>query len=69
LEAARWSRSAGRLAQLGDTINGKKLAKFTLLKVTVGNMGVTRSFNNNAQIVWLANFTDKSNAIITTEVP
>ena len=31
-------------------------------------MGVTRSFNNS-QVVWLATFTDKSTAIITTEVP
>ena len=58
-----------KLFRLGDTINGKKLAKFTLLKVTVGNLGVTRSFNNAAQVVWLAEFTDKSSAIIVTEVP
>ena len=57
------------LFRTGDTINGKKLAKFTLLKVTVGNAGVTRSFNNTAQVVWLAAFSDKSTAIITTEVP
>ena len=57
------------LFRTGDTIDGKKLAKFTLLKATVGNAGVTRSFNNNAQVVWLAEFTDKSSAIITTEVP
>lgn len=58
-----------KLFRTGDTINGKKLAKFTLLKATVGNVGVTRSFNNAAQVVWLAEFTDKSSAIITTEVP
>ncbi len=58
-----------KLFRTGDTINGKTLAKFTLLKVTVGNMGVTRSFNNAAQVVWLATFTDKTSAIITTEVP
>ena len=57
------------LFRTGDTINGKKLAKFTLLKATVGNAGVTRSFNNTAQVVWLATFTDKTTAIITTEVP
>lgn len=50
-------------------INGKTLKSFTLLKATVGNMGVTRSFNDTAQVVWLATFTDKSTAIITTEVP
>ena len=57
------------LFRTGDTINGKTLANFTLLKATVGNLGVTRSFNNNAQVVWLAAFTDKSSAIIVTEVP
>lgn len=53
----------------GDIVNGKKLAKFALLKATVGNLGVTRSFNNAAQVVWLATFTDKTSAIIVTEVP
>ena len=57
------------LFRTGDIINGKKLKKFTLLKVTVGNAGVTRSFNNAAQVVWLATFTDKSTAIIVTLVP
>jgi hypothetical protein len=57
------------LFRTGDIINGKKLAKYTLLKTTVGNAGVTRSFNNVSQVVWLASFTDKSSAIITTEVP
>ncbi len=57
------------LFRTGDVINGKTLAKFTLLKVTVGNAGVTRSFNNTAQVVWLATFTDKTTAIVITEVP
>ncbi len=57
------------LFRTGDTINGKTLKSFTLLKATVGNAGVTRSFNDAAQVVWLATFTDKSTAIITTEVP
>lgn len=35
----------------------------------VSSTGVTRSFNDTAQVVWLATFTDKSTAIITTEVP
>lgn len=50
-------------------ITGKTLKSFTLLKATVGNAGVTRSFNDAAQVVWLATFTDKTTAIITTEVP
>ena len=56
------------LFRTGDTIGGKTVKSFALLKATVGNMGVTRSFNNS-QVVWLATFTDKSTAIITTEVP
>jgi len=50
-------------------INGKTLKSFTLLKATVGSTGVTRSFNNTAQVVWLATFTDKTTALITTHVP
>ena len=53
------------------TINGtpKTLKSFTLLKATVGSLGVTRSFNNAAQVTWLGTFTDTTTAIITTEVP
>ena len=57
------------LFRTGSTVDGKVLKSFALLKATVGNMGVTRSFNDAAEIVWLASFTDKSSAIITTEVP
>lgn len=57
------------LFRTGDTIGGKKLKSFTLLKATVGATGVTRSFNNDAKVVWLATFIDKSTAIVTTEVP
>ncbi len=57
------------LFRTGDTITGKTLKSFTLLKATVGNMGVTRSLNDTAQVVWLATFADKSTAIVTTEVP
>jgi hypothetical protein len=57
------------LFRTGDTVNGKTLKSFTLLKATVGNTGVTRSINDAAQVVWLATFTDKGTAIITTEVP
>jgi len=48
---------------------GKTVKSFTLLKATVGTTGVTRSFNDSAQVVWLATFTDKSQAIVRTEVP
>ncbi|HEV7401846.1 MAG TPA: hypothetical protein VGO11_02925 [Chthoniobacteraceae bacterium] len=37
----------------------KKVKSFKLLTSTVGNAGVTRSFNDNAEVVWLATFTDK----------
>lgn len=57
------------LFRTGDLINGKTLTAFSLLKVTVGNEGVTRSFNNNAQVAWLASFSDKTTAIVVTEVP
>jgi hypothetical protein len=52
-----------------EIITGKTLKSFTLLNATVGSLGVTRSFNDSAQVVWLATFFDKSQAIITTEVP
>ncbi len=57
------------LFRTGETVNGKTLKSFTLLNATVGNSGVTRSFNDNAQVAWLATFTDASQAIITTNVP
>jgi hypothetical protein len=48
----------------------KTVKSFTLLKASVGSTGVTRSFNDDAQVVWLATFKeDKSQAIITTQVP
>ncbi len=51
----------------GGTV--KTLRSFSLLKATVGNAGVTRSFNQSQQLVWLATFTDKSQAIVISEVP
>ena len=57
------------LFRTGETINGKKLKNFTLLNATAGNAGVTRSFNDNMQVVWLATFNDASQAVITTQVP
>ncbi len=59
------------LFRTGDTniIAGKTLKSFTLLNATVGSLGVTRSFNDAAQVVWLATFADKTTAIVTTQVP
>ncbi len=57
------------LFRTGDTIGTKVLKSFTLLKATVGNLSITRSFNDAAEVVWLATFTDKTTAIIRTEVP
>jgi hypothetical protein len=50
-------------------VAGKTLKKFTLLNAAKGSTGVTRSFNSAQQVVWLATFDDKSQAIVTTEVP
>lgn len=47
----------------------KTLKSFTLLKASVGATGVTRSFNDNAKVVWQATFTDETTAIVKTEVP
>jgi mono/diheme cytochrome c family protein len=57
------------LFRTGDMIGGKTLKSFTLLNASVGSLGVTRSFNNDAEVVWLATFTDKTTAIIRTTVP
>ncbi|HEV7402338.1 MAG TPA: cadherin-like beta sandwich domain-containing protein [Chthoniobacteraceae bacterium] len=50
-------------------VANKTLQSFTLLKTAVGSIGVTRSFNHAGQLVWLATFTDRTTALITTEVP
>jgi sugar lactone lactonase YvrE len=50
-------------------VAGKTLKSFTLLKTAVGSVGVTRSFNNVGQLVWLATFTDGTTALITTDIP
>ncbi|MEQ1862577.1 MAG: cadherin-like beta sandwich domain-containing protein [Chthoniobacteraceae bacterium] len=57
------------LFRTGDAIGAKTLKSFALLTPTVGNTGVTRSFNDAGQVVWLATFTDKTQAIILTDVP
>jgi hypothetical protein len=53
----------------GDTINGKRLTAFNLLRSSTGNIGVTRSLNDSQRVVWIATFSDKSTALMTTEMP
>jgi hypothetical protein len=59
------------LFRTGDTtlISGKVLTGINVLKASVGSMGVSRNFSGQGEIVWLATFKDKSQAVITTEVP
>ncbi|MEQ1859324.1 MAG: choice-of-anchor tandem repeat NxxGxxAF-containing protein [Chthoniobacteraceae bacterium] len=52
-----------------EILLGKTLKSFTLLNATKGSMGVTRGYNAAQQVVWLATFTDKTTAIVVTEVP
>ncbi|MEQ1862707.1 MAG: choice-of-anchor Q domain-containing protein [Chthoniobacteraceae bacterium] len=49
-------------------VGGKTVKSFKLLSATVGSTGVTRSFNDTAQVVWLATFADKTTAIVRTDV-
>jgi hypothetical protein len=67
--AVDYTGAVRTLFRTGDTIGGKTLKSFSLLKVTPGNTGVTRSVNDDGQVIWLATFTDGTTAIITTEVP
>lgn len=58
------------LVQAGVTqIHGKTVKSFILLNANVGSQGSTRSFNDNAFVVWRATFDDKSQAIVRTEIP
>lgn len=54
---------------LGGTAGVKTVKRFTLLNATVGSTGVTRSFNDIGDVVWLATFADKSQAIVISAVP
>ena len=53
----------------GDTINGKRLTAFNLLRSTASNIGVTRSLNDTQRVVWIATFSDRTTALMTTEMP
>ena len=53
----------------GDTIAGKTVKNFRVLKATVGTSGITRSVNNTQTIVSLATYTDGTTGIVQTQVP
>lgn len=59
------------LFRTGDNINGRFLKSFTLLNTVVGSPGVSRSISDGDgdAVVWRAVFTDKSTAIMVTQVP
>lgn len=67
--AVDFSGTTRLLFRTGDLLGTRKVKKFTLLNAAVGSVGVTRSFNDSGQLVWLATFTDKTTAIIKTEIP
>ena len=52
-----------------DVIGGKTVKSFIVLTAIPGSEGVTRSFNDQGQVVWHATFTDKTTAIVLTEIP
>ncbi|HEV7406778.1 MAG TPA: choice-of-anchor tandem repeat NxxGxxAF-containing protein [Chthoniobacteraceae bacterium] len=61
-----------RLRQIfrtGDTIDGKQVAGFSVLKALPGTTGMTRSFNGAGHIVWRAVFKDGSTGLVQTLVP
>lgn len=53
----------------GQVIGGKTVKTFTALTAIAGSPGVSRSFNNAGQIVYLAAFTDGSTALLAAQVP
>ena len=53
----------------GDTIAGKTVKSFRVLKATVGTPGITRSVNDTQTIAWLATYTDGTTGIVQTQVP
>ena len=64
--------SAGSLRVVireGDIVEGKKLRSFVALSATPGSLGVTRSFNNRAKLIYRATFTDGASAVVETTIP
>jgi hypothetical protein len=57
------------LFRKGDLISGSTIKSIGILKAVPASSGVTRAFNGSTQIVWQANFTDLSSAIISTVAP
>lgn len=67
--AARLLMRTGDKINLGNGRPLKTLQYFNVIGASVGGMGLTRSLNDNGLVVWRANFTDGSQAIMTSEVP
>jgi hypothetical protein len=57
------------LFRTGDVFVGRNVKNFTVLSAASGSKGVTRSFNASGQVVWRATFTDRSSAIVQTDIP
>jgi hypothetical protein len=59
------------LFRTGDQtlVPGKTLKSFTILAAGGGTGGITRSFNDSAQLAWLARFTDGTETLMTTTIP
>jgi hypothetical protein len=57
------------LFRTGMKMGKKTLKSFVILHAAGGTHGITRSFNDNQQVIWQANFTDGTQGVITTEVP
>jgi len=54
----------------GDAIARKTLRSFNCMNPVSGSEGITRAFNRSGDsIVWRAEFTDRTQAIILTHVP
>ncbi len=53
----------------GGTVAGGIAKTIAVLHAVPGSPGVTRAFNNEAQVAWRATFTDGTSAIVVTQVP
>lgn len=53
----------------GESIEGRKLLRFSTLQAVRGSMGVTRAFNRHGALVWLGTFEHGVTAIVQTEIP
>jgi hypothetical protein len=57
------------LVREGQSLLGKTVKTFNVLKAVSGSAGVTRSFNNAGSIVVLVTFTDDTTAIVRIDLP